>query len=140
MRALILSAALCLVSGPALAGSAEITRGDDGHWTADARVNGRPVEFLVDTGATMVALTADDARKAGIDLRRLDYRHTVRTASGTARAAAIKLERVQVGTVRLEDVDALVIERGLSVSLLGQSFLNRLERIQTRGAVLRLQD
>lgn len=141
MRALALATLMFLASaGVAAAGSADLERGADGHWRAQSRVNGRQVEFLVDTGATMVALTKDDARAAGIDVRHLQYDERVRTASGAARAARIKLERIQVGTVRVRDVDALVIEQGLSMSLLGMSFLNRLEQFQVRGQTLRLQD
>lgn len=139
MRALLL-ASLVAFTTPAFAGSAAIERGEDGHWRADSRVNGRKMELLVDTGATMVVLTPDDARSAGLDVRRLRYDERVRTANGVTRAALVKLERVQVGQVRVRDVEALVVERGLSTSLLGMSFLNRLDQFQVRGATLRLQD
>jgi len=140
MRAVIAALALACVAETALAGSAAVERGADGHWRAESRVNGRKMEMLVDTGATMVVLTQHDARAAGLDVRRLDYKERVRTASGVARAALVRLERVQVGSVRVRDVEALVIERGLSVSLLGMSFLSRLEQFQVRGQTLRLQD
>lgn len=140
MRAVLAGLVLSLAAGEAMAGSAALQRAPDGHWRAESRVNGRKVEMLVDTGATMVALTQDDAKAAGIDVRRLRYDARVRTASGTARAAEVTLERVQIGAVRVRDVEALVIERGLDVSLLGMSFLNRLEQFQVRGQVLRLQD
>lgn len=140
MRALLAALVFACTTGSALAGSAALERGEDGHWRADSRVNGRKIELLVDTGATMVVLTQEDARAAGFDVRRLNYSARVRTASGVARAAEVKLERVQVGTVRVRDVDALVIERGLTTSLLGMSFLSRLEQFQVRGQTLRLQD
>lgn len=140
MRALIFAATFALCTPEARAGSAALQRSEDGHWHAPSRVNGRSITMLVDTGATFVTLTQADARAAGIDVRRLDYDARMRTASGTARAARVKLERVQIGGVRLRDVDAVVIERGLSTSLLGQSFLNRLEQFQVRGQMLRLQD
>lgn len=140
MRALLCLAFLVSAAPAAHAGSAALERDDDGHWRAESRVNGRKVEMLVDTGATMVALTQDDARAAGLDVRRLRYDARVRTASGTVRAAPVTLERIQIGAVRVRDVEALVIERGLSVSLLGMSFLNRLEQFQVRGQMLRLQD
>lgn len=140
MRALL--AVLLLVStvGDAFAGSAALERGADGHWRADARVNGRRVNVMVDTGATLVALTHEDAKAIGIDVRNLRYDARVRTASGTARAATITLERIQIGNVRVRDVEAMVIERGLDVSLLGMSFLSRLEQFDVRGQTLRLRD
>jgi len=137
----VLGLLLFLVSAqPASAGSAALERGEDGHWRAESRVNGRKVEMLVDTGATMVVLTQDDARAAGLDVRNLDYTERVRTAGGPARAALVRLERIQVGQVRVRDVEALVIERGLSSSLLGMSFLSRLQQFHVRGQTLRLQD
>lgn len=140
MRALLAVLFLVASTADASAGSAAIERGDDGHWRAEARVNGRKVEVLVDTGATLVALTHADARAAGIDVRNLRYDARVRTASGTARAATVTLERVQIGNVRVRDVEAMVIERGLDVSLLGMSFLGRLEQFDVRGQTLRLRD
>ena len=140
MRAVLAAILVFACATDAFAGSAELARGADGHWRAEARVNGRKVDVLVDTGATLVALTQDDARAAGIDVRNLRYSERVRTASGTARAATVTLERVQIGAVRVEDVEAMVIERGLSVSLLGMSFLSRLDQFDVRGPTLRLRD
>lgn len=140
MRAALAAVLVLTLATDALAGSAELARGADGHWRAEARVNGRKVDVLVDTGATLVALTQEDARAAGIDTRNLRYSERVRTASGTARAATVTLERIQIGNVRVRDVEAMVIERGLSVSLLGMSFLSRLDRFDVRGQTLRLRD
>lgn len=140
MRAFLAVLLLCSTVGDAFAGSAALERGADGHWRAEARVNGRKVDVLVDTGATLVALTQDDARAIGLDVRRLRYDARVRTASGTARAATVTLERIQIGNVRVRDVEAMVIERGLDVSLLGMSFLSRLEEFEVRGRTLRLTD
>jgi aspartyl protease family protein len=140
MRVLLAVLFFLVSAPPAYAGSAALDRSADGHWRADSRVNGRKVELLVDTGATMVVLTHDDARTAGIDVRNLRYSERVRTANGVTRAALVKLERVQVGQVRVRDVEALVVERGLSMSLLGMSFLSRLEQFHVRGQTLRLQD
>jgi len=139
MRALLAVLLLFSTVGEASAGSAALERGADGHWRAEARVNGRKIELLVDTGATLVALTQDDAKAAGIDVRKLRYDARVRTASGTARAATVTLERIQIGNVRVRDVEAMVIEGGLSVSLLGMSFLDRLEQFDVRGQTLRLR-
>jgi aspartyl protease family protein len=140
MRQLLVFAIIASLAADAFAGSAEIDRGADGHWRTEARVNGRKIEVLVDTGATVVALTRDDAEAAGIDVRKLRFDARVRTASGTTRAADVTLEQVHIGNVRLRDVEAVVVERGLPVSLLGMSFLSRLEQFHVRGQTLRLRD
>lgn len=140
MRLLFAVLIFLVTAPPAHAGSAALERGEDGHWRADSRVNGRKMELLVDTGATLVVLTPGDARAAGLDVRNLTYNERVRTANGVTRAALVTLERVQVGQVRVRDVEALVVERGLSMSLLGMSFLSRLEQFHVRGQTLRLKD
>lgn len=106
--------------------SAAILKGADGHFWAQAEVNGSPVRFLVDTGATAVALTPDDAERLGLDVRALRYGQRVTTATGRSRAAAVTLDTLSVGDVRLQNVSALVIEDGLDTSLLGMSYLGRL--------------
>ncbi|CAN7304380.1 TIGR02281 family clan AA aspartic protease [Phenylobacterium sp. LjRoot225] len=120
---------------PAVRGSA-VMKASDGHFWAEGDVNGTPVRFLVDTGATAVALTPEDAERLGIDLQRLRYGYTVVTAGGRARAASVKLTSVSVAGAKLADVDALVIEKGLDASLLGMSYLGRLSSFQaTRQAL-----
>jgi aspartyl protease family protein len=120
---------------PAVSGGA-LTKASDGHFWAEGDVNGVRVRFLVDTGATAVALTPQDAERLGIDLTRLTYGYTVVTAGGRARAAAVKLASVSVAGAKLADVDALVIEKGLDASLLGMSYLGRLSSFQaTRQAL-----
>jgi aspartyl protease family protein len=112
-------------------GQASIVKSPDGHFWADAQVNGgHPVHFLVDTGATAVALTAADARSLGIDPSSLDYRYTVTTANGPARAAAVKLTDVSVDHAHVEDVQAFVIDQGLQTSLLGMTYLGRLAKFE----------
>jgi aspartyl protease family protein len=140
MRVLLACLLALSMTSDAFAGSAAIERGEDGHWRAEGRVNGRKVDLLVDTGATLVALTPDDAEAAGIDVRKLRFDTRVRTASGSARAAEVTVERIQIGNVRVRDVRAMVVERGLPVSLLGMSFLSRLEQFDVRGQTLRLRD
>jgi aspartyl protease family protein len=95
------------------------------------------VHFLVDTGATLVALTAKDAAAAGLDPARLDYRDVVNTANGQTRVARVRLREVRIGQLALDDVDAVVAER-LSTSLLGMSFLSRLGGWAMRDGVLTL--
>jgi aspartyl protease family protein len=112
-------------------GDASIVKAPDGHFWADAQVNGgHPIHFLVDTGATAVALTAGDARSLGIDPASLDYRYTVMTAAGPARAASVKLGDISVDHAHVEDVQAFVIDQGLQTSLLGMTYLGRLSKFE----------
>ena len=119
--------------------TATIAKSSDGHYWANGDVNGSKVRFLVDTGATEVALTPADARKLGYDLRGLNYGHRVVTAAGQTRAAAVRLASVTVAGARLENVDALVIEKGLDTSLLGMTYLGRLASFQATRQALILQ-
>lgn len=116
---------------------ASIAKGGDGQYWAEAEVNGSRVRFLVDTGASAVALTLADARRLGIATDKLDYNYKVVTASGEARAAAVTLGRVSVAGAALNDVQALVIESGLESSLLGMTYLGRLASFEaTRTALI----
>jgi aspartyl protease family protein len=116
-----------------------IRKAADGHYWAEGEVNGEPVTFLVDTGATAVALTPADAERLGFQVKDLKYGHRVVTAGGQARAAAVTLSSVSVGGARLEDVGALVIEKGLETSLLGMTYLGRLSRFEATREALFLQ-
>jgi aspartyl protease family protein len=97
-----------------------------GHFTAEGSVNGVPVRFLVDTGATLIALPASDAQRLGINYLK-GARGTVQTAGGPAAAYRVQLDTVKVGDIVLNNVEGMVIEQGLGVALLGMSFLNRVE-------------
>ncbi|OYX32364.1 MAG: hypothetical protein B7Y99_08645 [Caulobacterales bacterium 32-69-10] len=116
---------------------AQISKAADGHYWAQANVNGLWVKFLVDTGASAVALTAADAQRLGLDLDSLDYDRPVTTASGRTLAAMVKLDNVTVAGARVDGVDALVVRDGLSTSLLGMTYLGRLSRFEaTRTALI----
>ena len=116
---------------------ASIAKGQDGHYWANASVNGAPVRFLVDTGASAVALTLKDAQRLGIDPAGLKFSYKVMTASGEARGAAVKLASLSVGDAHMSDVDALVLDKGLDTSLLGMTYLGRLSSFQaTRTALI----
>lgn len=115
---------------PAAGQAAQISRAADGHYWAEANINGRAVRVLVDTGASVVALTRDDALRLGFMLESADFTHPVLTANGEGRAARIELTHVAVGGARVERVQALVVERGLTNSLLGMSYLGRLSRFE----------
>ena len=89
-------------------------------------MNGGSVRFLVDTGATMIALPASTANRLGIAYRK-GRRGLLQTAAGPTVAYRIKLDTVRLGGIRLQNVDAVVLEGGLAIALLGMSFLNRVE-------------
>jgi aspartyl protease family protein len=97
-----------------------------GHFIADGQVNGGAVRFLVDTGATTIALPAADAKRLGINYLKGDQ-GLVQTANGSASAYRVKLDTVRLGDITLNGVDAVVLEGGLTTPLLGMSFLNRTE-------------
>ncbi|HEY6870297.1 MAG TPA: TIGR02281 family clan AA aspartic protease, partial [Novosphingobium sp.] len=109
-----------------------IDRDQSGQFHLDIAVNGASSRFLIDTGADVVALTEDDARRAGIAVSGADYQPILQTASGQGYGARVKLDRVQIGRAELRDVDAVVV-RELAVSLLGQSVLRRVGRVELRG-------
>lgn len=108
-----------------------------GHFITPGTVNGTAMRFLVDTGASYVALGAADAARAGIDLRhaRLGYSNT---ANGTVRVRLVRLNEVRVGAVMLNDVEAMVHDHNLPLVLLGMSFLKRLD-MQRNGEIMTLQ-
>ncbi|OAI51627.1 hypothetical protein AYO46_07655, partial [Betaproteobacteria bacterium SCGC AG-212-J23] len=114
---------------PASDGRQTVTLAADprGHFFADATVNDQPVRFVVDTGASVVVISAADAARAGLDYRK-GPRANMQTANGASTGYYVKIERVRVGGIELRNVDGVVVEQGLgSVGLLGMSFLNRLE-------------
>jgi aspartyl protease family protein len=109
------------------AASVQLTADVRGHFITDASVNGAPMRFIVDTGATMIAIPESEARRLGLDYRR-GSKAMMGTANGNTPAYLIKLDEVRVGDVALNNVDAVVIEgEGLTHSLLGMSFLNRMD-------------
>jgi len=127
------SAETQIVTAPkqaAPAASEAISKSPDGHFWAVGRVNGGAVRFLVDTGATAVALTPADAARLGLKPEDLHYSTNVVTAGGSTRAAPVKIASMTVGGVTVANVDALVIEEGLDSSLLGMSYLGRLTRFE----------
>ena len=129
-----------LTTAPAIADApASIAKSADGHYWADGQVDGKTVRFLVDTGASAVALTPADAHHLGIDTSDLKFSYRVVPASGEAHAAAVKLGSVTVAGARLDNVDALVIDKGLDTSLLGMTYLGRLASFQATRSALILQ-
>jgi len=119
-------------SGP---DSVTLLSGKGGHFWANARIDGRRLELLVDTGATKVALRASDAAMLGIYPKERDYTYLVQTANGITRAAKARLNKVEIGDVIVYDVEALV-HSGLNENLLGQSFLSRVRMTQQHGKLI----
>lgn len=107
-------------------GVVRVSPDQSGHYVVEALVNGVPVRFLVDTGATTVSLGLRDARRVGIAPESLHFNRTTETAAGSVRVAAVRLDRVAVGQIELFDVAASVNPRNDGISLLGMSFLARL--------------
>lgn len=98
-----------------------------GHFFADASVNGKPMRFVIDTGASVVALLAADATRMGIDWRK-GQQAPIQTANGATTGYLVRLQSVRVGGIELQDVDGVVLEQGLGgFGLLGMSFLNRVQ-------------
>lgn len=113
---------------PAPAGgrTAELRKEGDGHYYATAYVNGFPLHFMVDTGASVIALTKRDAQRIGLNTDALPRNANVSTASGHVQAQTAMLETVKIERVEVSHVQAVVIDDGLEQSLLGMSFMNAL--------------
>jgi aspartyl protease family protein len=123
----------------ATAAPAEISKRADGHYWAEAEVNGRWIHCLVDTGATAVALTQADASRLGLQPASLNYNIPVSTANGATSAAQVELEHISVSGARVDHVAAMVVKDGLSQSLLGMSYLGRLSRFEATPTTLILR-
>lgn len=122
-------------------GVAYLSRSLNGHFNADALVNGTHVHFLVDTGASDVALTREDAQRAGINLNGLSYTTAYDTANGRIMAARVMLDEVSIGDISLRNVEASVMRNDrLPGSLLGMSFLGRLRSVEVSGDRLILRE
>lgn len=132
-------AATPVTAGPSAGGTARIVRGSDGHYWANAEIDGRAVRVLVDTGASVVALTRQDAARLGLHLVAEDFNAIISTAAGPVRAASVELPAVAVAGARVERVAALVVESGLPHSLLGMSYLGRLSSLEATPAGLTLR-
>ncbi|HEY0123668.1 MAG TPA: TIGR02281 family clan AA aspartic protease [Rhizobium sp.] len=120
-------------------GSVLLPAGAGGHYQGDFKINGRPVQGMIDTGATYVAINESAARRLGISGNELDYRYTTQTANGTSKVALVKLDRLEIGSIRVRDVDAVVAkDSALSTTLIGMSFLKKLNSYGVENGSLRL--
>ncbi|MFO1034403.1 MAG: TIGR02281 family clan AA aspartic protease [Hyphomicrobiales bacterium] len=119
----------------------ELSAGAGGHFMTTASINGQDIQVLVDTGATAVALSYEDAESAGLKPHGLDYSVPVATANGMAKAAKVKLRYVQIDSVKVRDVEGLVLPQGaIQGTLLGMSFLNRLKSFGVEDGKLTLKN
>jgi aspartyl protease family protein len=120
--------------------SVEVARTANGDFDVTTQINGARVAMVLDTGASSVVLTRDDAKAAGLPLEVLAYTANIDTANGRTRAAPVTLDRIAVGGLVERSVEALVAQPGqLKTSLLGMSFLNRLQSWEVRGDRLLLR-
>ena len=111
--------------------SLSIPRDARGHFQTDGRIDGQRINFMVDTGASLVALNEKSAARFGLRPSRSDYNATVTTANGTIKAARTRLAMIELGGLVVRDVDAMVLpDEALSENLLGLSFLSKLKRFE----------
>ena len=120
-------------------GEALLSRSGDSHFYADADIDGTNIRVMVDSGASIVALTRRDAEAIGIDVDRLPVTGTARTAGGEVPTRMVMLDSVDVDGVRVDRVDAAVIDADMGVSLLGQTYLSRLAAVNVEGDTMTLR-
>jgi len=139
---LLLASALLLAGpGVGIAGVTEIKADDRGHFVTKAEIDGTDITVMVDTGASVVALSYEDADAIGLRPHSLTYNAPVLTANGAINAARVTLRRVEIDGVTVRDVEGMVLPAGaMSGSLLGMSFLSHLRSFRVEDGVLRLQD
>lgn len=111
-------------------GRIEVPRSRDGHYYLRAQVNGTPVDFVIDTGASEIVLTKQDAARAGLAVDELQFYGRANTANGEVRTAPVRLDGIEVGGIRDSDVPAFVNAGEMFRSLLGMSYLQRWDRIE----------
>jgi aspartyl protease family protein len=117
-----------------------IPRDARGHFETEGRINGQPIDFMVDTGASTIALNETSAASFGVRPSPADYRVSVSTANGTVKAARTQIAMVDIGGLVVRDVDALVLpDDALSENLLGLSFLSRLKRFEYANGTMVLE-
>lgn len=121
------------------AGPALLERAADSHFYADADINGTSIRVMVDSGASIVALTRRDAEAIGIDVDRLTVGGTARTAGGDVPMRMVMLDSIDIGGIVVERVQAAVIDADMGASLLGQSYLSRLAAVNVEGDTMTLR-
>jgi aspartyl protease family protein len=125
------------ISAPKQESYVRIQADRNGHYQTEVQINGRPLNALVDTGASLVVLRYEDARSLGLVYGSDRFDMQVQTANGIGHVRRVKLSTVRLGSIQLDDIDALVAEEGmLATNLLGMSFLQRLSRYEVRSGTL----
>ncbi|MGC1270556.1 MAG: TIGR02281 family clan AA aspartic protease [Croceibacterium sp.] len=119
-----------------LAGEMALPRQQDGHYYADITIAGQPARMLVDTGASVVALTGEDAEAIGLTWEPGDVRQVATGASGAVYGVSVTLDRVALGEMEVRNVAAIIVPEGLGISLLGQSFLSQIGRVEIRDGAM----
>lgn len=132
------SASASGASGPS-GGEVRLDRAGDSHFYADIEVDGTTIRMLVDSGASIVALTRRDAEAIGIDVDRLPVSGTARTAGGDVPMRNVMLDSVEVDGIEVRQVQAAVVDADMGVSLLGQSFLAKLDAVNVEGDTMTLR-
>lgn len=118
-------------------GRIEIPISADGHYYLTAQVNGAEIDFVVDTGATDLVLSQEDASRAGLNADTMRFLGRAMTANGEVRTAVVRLDEVQIGDYTDQDISARVTQGEMDISLLGMSYLNRYEQITiTKGKLV----
>lgn len=120
-------------------GAIALHRDHSGHFAVVAKVNNARIQFMVDTGASDVALTWADAERAGLEPWDLNFRYPYRTANGTAFGAKVQIQSITIGDITLYNVKGSVMKDGLDISLLGMSYLDRLSSYEVRSNKMTLR-
>jgi aspartyl protease family protein len=132
------------VAAPAVAAgprSVVITRAANGNFDVEGAIDGRRLDFIVDTGASVVTLNSDDAARLGLHPAQRDYSAALSTANGVVRGAPVRLNMVEVGDIMVRDVAAVIVPvEALRTNLLGLTFLSRLHHFDYRDGKLRLEE
>ena len=119
-------------------GQIKVPLAQDGHYHIEAQVNGTPVRFVLDTGATFIVLTKADAARAGLDLDGLIYTGRAMTANGEVRTAPVELDSMSIGPIADSNVRAVVNDGEMETSLMGMSYLQKWGRIEIANNTLTL--
>ena len=114
-------------------GTVVLAAGWQGHYFTDGDVAGKSLNFIVDTGATSVALSRAQAKWVGVDVDHLSYDRQIMTASGVTQGSTVTLPRLRIGDIQLLNVSAVVLDSPSNVALLGQSFLGRIDKVSIEG-------
>ncbi|UKK84228.1 retroviral-like aspartic protease family protein [Sphingopyxis sp. BSN-002] len=120
-------------------GEVRLGRSGDSHFYADTEVNGTSIRMMVDSGASIIALTRRDAEAIGIDVDRLPVAGTAKTAGGDVPMRVVMLDSVDVDGIEVRHVEAAVVDADMGVSLLGQSYLSKLDAVNVEGDTMTLR-